>query len=159
MKKNKTWELVDKPAHKKAIGVKWILKTKFNHDGTVLKYKERLVFKGYSQQFGVDYNEIFALVSRHDTIRVVLALAASMACNIHQMDVKSAFLNGYLQEEIYVKQPLGFSAKGQEDRVLKLKKSLYGLKQTPRAWYSRINDYFEHEGFEKSLSEYTLYVK
>ena len=98
-------------------------------------------------------------MARLDTIRLALALAAQKGWKVFQLDVKSAFLNGYLQEEIYVDQPEGFEVKGKEDKVYLLKKALYGLKQAPRAWYSRIDEYFLSIGFTKSLSESTLYVK
>ena len=159
IEKNHTWVLVDKPPHKDTIGVKWVYKTKQHPDGSIQKYKARLVVKGYSQQFGVDYNETFAPVSRQDTIRAILALAAQRKWNIYQLDVKSAFLNGFLEEEIYIEQPPGFIIKGKEDKVLRLKKALYGLKQAPRAWYSRIDKYFHQQGFKKSPNEATLYIK
>jgi len=96
---------VDKPGHKTTIGVKWVYRTKFNLDGSVNKYKARLVVKGYAQMFEVDFYETFAPVARLDTVRLLLALAAQKGCVIHQLDVKSAFLNGYLKEEIFVEQP------------------------------------------------------
>ena len=99
IEKNQTWELVDKPTHKRAIGVKWVYKTKLNSDGSINKHKTRLVVKGYAQMFGLDLSETFAPISRSDTIRMLLALAAQKGWNIHQMDVKSTFLNGYLEEE------------------------------------------------------------
>ena len=102
IEKNGTWELADRPQHKVAIGVKWVYRTKLNTDGTVNKYKARLVVKGYAQVFGVDFSETFAPVARLDTIRMLLALAAQKRWKIYQLDVKSAFLNGYLQEKIYV---------------------------------------------------------
>jgi hypothetical protein len=141
------------------IGVKWVFRTKFNPDGSINKHKARLVVKGYSQIFGIDYSDTFAPVARHDTIRLLLAIVAQKGWQVFHMDVKSAFLNGFLQEEIYVEQPEGFSVKGQEDRVYLLKKALYGLKQAPRVWYNRINDHLLQLGFQKSLSEATLYVK
>ncbi|KAM7516070.1 hypothetical protein LguiA_005653 [Lonicera macranthoides] len=159
IEKNQTWELVERPKHKKAIGVKWVYRTKLNPDGSVNKYKARLVVKGYAQMFGVDFSETFAPVSRLDTIRMLLALAAQKGWVIHQMDVKSAFLNGYLEEEIFVEQPEGFVSQGQEEKVYRLKKSLYGLKQAPRSWYSRIDAHLVNLGFDKSLSESTLYIK
>ena len=158
-KKRSTWELVDHPKDKEIIGVKWVYKTKLNPDGSIQKHKARLVAKGYSQQPGVDYNETFAPVARLDTIRVLVELAAQRRWKIHQLDVKSAFLNGFLEEEIYVEQTQGFVKKGKEDQVLKLKKALYGLKQAPRAWYSRIDSYFMSSGFRRSQSEPTLYIK
>ena len=159
IEKNQTWELVPRPQHKNVIGVKWVFRTKLNANGSINKHKARLVVKGYAQMFGVDFSETFAPVARLDTIRLVLALAAQKGWKVFQLDVKSAFLNGYLQEEIYVEQPEGFSIKGHEDKVYLLKKALYGLKQAPRAWYSRIDDYLLSLGFTKSLSESTLYVQ
>jgi uncharacterized cupredoxin-like copper-binding protein len=159
IEKNQTWKLVDRPNHKKAIGVKWVYRTKLNFDGSINKYKARLVVKGYAQIFGVDFSETFAPVARLDTIRLLLALAAQNGWVIHQMDVKSAFLNGYLEEEIFVEQPEGFVVEGQEEKVYRLNKALYGLKQAPRSWYSRIDRHLMNLGFEKSPSEFTLYVK
>ncbi|KAK4386673.1 Retrovirus-related Pol polyprotein from transposon RE1 [Sesamum angolense] len=151
IKKNNTWELADRPKDKEVIGVKWIYKTKLNADGSIQKHKARLVAKGYSQLPGIDYTETFAPVARLDTIRALIAIAANKKWKIYQMDVKSAFLNGYIDEEIYVEQPPGFIAKGSEEKVLRLKKALYGLKQAPRAWYSRIDKYFMDRGFRRSL--------
>ncbi|XP_027905827.1 uncharacterized protein LOC114165383 [Vigna unguiculata] len=135
IEKNNTLELADYPKDKDIIGVKWVFKTKLNPDGTIHKHKARLVAKGYSQQPRVDYNETFAPVARLDTIRTLIALAAQKGWSIYQLDFKSAFLNGVLEEEIYIEQPPGFVVKGQEAKVLRLKKALYGLKQVPRAWY------------------------
>ena len=109
--------------------------------------------------FGVDFSETFAPVACLDTIRMLIALAVQKWWKIYQLDVKSAFLNGYLQEEIYVEQPEGFQVKGQEEKVNLLKKALYGLKQAHRAWYNRINEHFQSLEFIKSPSEATLYVK
>jgi transposase InsO family protein len=159
IQKNQTWELVDKPGDRKIIGVKWVFRTKLNADCSINKYKARLVVKGYAQIFGVDYSDTFAPVSRLDTIRLILAVAAQKGWKVFQLDVKSAFLNGVLEEEIYVEQPEGFVVQGEEDKVYLLKKALYGLKQAPRAWYSKINDHLLSIGFVKSLSESTLYVK
>ena len=118
-----------------------MFKTKHNANGEIEKHKARLVVKGYKQKAGIDYQEVFAPVARLETIRLVLALAAQNNWIVHQMDVKSAFLNGILQEEVYIDQPPGFIKKGEENKVCRLKRALYGLKQAPRAWYSRINGY------------------
>jgi hypothetical protein len=115
--------------------------------------------KGYAQVFGVDFSETFAPVARLDIIRLLLAVAAQKNWKVYQLDVKSVFLNGYLQEEIYIEQPRGFEVRGQEEKVYLLKKALYGLKQAPRAWYNIIDDHLHKLGFVKSLSEATLYVK
>ncbi|KAD4585342.1 hypothetical protein E3N88_22943 [Mikania micrantha] len=157
--KNDTWELVDAPQNQKTIGVKWIYKTKLNEKGQVDKYKARLVVKGYKQKYGIDYQEVFAPVIRLETIRLILSIAAQHNWHVHQMDVKSAFLNGHLQEDVYIEQPMGYIQKGQENKVCKLKRALYGLKQAPRAWYSRIDEYFQRKGFKKCTHEHTLFIK
>ncbi|KAG8490916.1 hypothetical protein CXB51_014727 [Gossypium anomalum] len=142
--KNDTWNLVDRPDHKKVIGVTWVFRAKYNADGSLNKYKARLVVKGYA---------------RLDTIKLLFALAAQKQWRIHQLDVKSAFLNGFLKEEIFIEQPEGFKVPGEEDKVYKLKKALYGLKQAPRAWYDRVDEYLSKLRFEKSVSEPTLFIK
>lgn len=133
IEKNQTWSLVDRPTNRKIIGVKWVYRVKNNADGSLNKLKARLVVKGFSQRYGSDYLETFAPVARLDTIRLLVALAAQKQWLIHQLDVKSAFLNGFLEEEIYVEQPQGFKVSGKEEMVYKLNKALYGLKQAPRA--------------------------
>jgi hypothetical protein len=124
IEKNQTWELVDMSKHKKPIGVKWVYRTKLNADVTINKHKARLIVKGYAQIFGVDFSETFALVARLDTIRMLLAVAAKKGWKIFQLDVKSAFLNGYLYEEIFMEQPKGFVIGGEEEKVYLLKKAL-----------------------------------
>ncbi|KAJ4716700.1 Retrovirus-related Pol polyprotein from transposon TNT 1-94 [Melia azedarach] len=130
-----------------------------NSKGEIERYKARLVAKGYSQRAGIDYDEVFAPVARLETVRLIISLAAQNKWKIHQMDVKSAFLNGVLEEVVYIQQPTGFEVKGQEDKVLKLRKALYGLKQAPRAWNSRIDKYFQKNGFTKCPYEHALYIK
>jgi transposase InsO family protein len=159
IERNQTWDLVDLPADKTSIGVKWVYKTKLNEKAEVARHKARLVAKGFAQRHGVDYDETFAPVARMDTIRAVLAIAAQNKWPVYQMDVKSAFLNGFLDKEVYVDQPPGYEVKDQEQKVYKLKKALYGLKQAPRAWYSRIDSYLIANGFSRSENEPTLYVK
>jgi hypothetical protein len=159
IQKNNTWTLVDRPEGRKVIRVKWIYRTKLNADNSINKHKARLVVKGYAQIFGVDYSDTFTLVARLDTIRLLLAISAQKGWKVFQLDVKSAFLNGVLQEKIYVEQPDGFVIQGAKDKVYLLQKALYGLKQAPRAWYSRIDEHLLNLGFVKSLSEAILYVK
>jgi hypothetical protein len=125
---NGTWELVDRPYSYKLVGCKWVFKKKLRPDGTIDKYKASLVAKGYTQKEGEDFFDTYSPIARLTTIHVLLPLAASHGLLIHQMDVKIAFLNGELEEEIYMIQPDGFIVKGQEDKVCKLMKSLYGLK-------------------------------
>eukprot|EP00253_Pinus_taeda_P007274 PITA_07274 len=133
IKKSKTWELVDLPEGKDAIGVKWVYKAKSNAEGKIDRHKARLVVKGYKQQQGKDYDETFAPVARMETVRIVLSIAAQHKWKIYQMDVKSAFLNGVLKEEVYVEKPPGYEVDGQEHKACKLQKALYGLKQALRA--------------------------
>lgn len=136
-----------------------MFKIKRNEKGELERYKARLVAKGYSQRKGIDYNEVFAPIARLETIRLLIAIVAQNNWKISHMDVKSAFLNGYLEEEVYLEQPLGYSVKGQEDKVLKLKKVLYGLKQAPRMWNSIINKYFLDNGYLRCPYEHSLYIK
>eukprot|EP00253_Pinus_taeda_P018867 PITA_18867 len=158
IKKSKTWELVDLPEGKDAIGVKWVYKTKRNAEGKIDRHKARFVVKGYKQQQGKDYDETFALVARIETVRTTLSIAAQHKWKIYQMDVKYAFLNGVLKEEVYVEQPLRYEVDGQEHKVYRLKKALYGLKQAPRAWYNRIDAYLIENAFDKCDGEPTLYI-
>ena len=127
IEKNHTWELVDLPAGHRPIGLKWVFKTKRDSDGQIIKHKARLVAKGYVQKAGIDFEEIFAPVTRLETVRLVLALAARNEWEVHHLDVKSAFLNGELQETVFVTQPEGFVKVGKERMVYKLLKALYGL--------------------------------
>jgi transposase InsO family protein len=159
IEKNDTWELCNLPKGQNTIGVKWVYKTKLKENSEVDKHKARLVAKGYKQEFGVDYKEVFALVARHDTIRLVIALAAQNSWPFFQLDVKSTFLHGDLKEEAFIDQPPGYVKFGNEHKVYKLKKALYGLKQAPRAWYNRIETYFLKEGFQKCPYEHTLFIK
>jgi hypothetical protein len=129
---NETWEITDRPYGCKPVGCKWVFKKKLRPDGTIEKYKARLVAKGYTQKEGEDFFDTYSHVARLTTIRVLLSLAASHGLIVHQMDVKTAFLNGELDEKIYMQQADGFVVKGQEGKVCRLLKSLYGLKQAPK---------------------------
>lgn len=158
LQKNKTWSLMALPAGSHAIGCKWVLKKKYNADGSIARHKARLVAKGFSQTHGIDYNETFAPVAKFTSIRTLLAIAAHEDMEVHQMDVKTAFLNGDIQEDIYMVQPEGFAEPGKERLVCQLKKALYGLKQAPRAWYERINNFLLGVGFNRLDSDYSVYV-
>ena len=157
--KNHTWDLVMPPKDKKNFGCKWIYKKKGETSSIEdEKYKARFVAKGYSQVEGVDYNDVFSPVVKHTSIRVLLALVASHDLELEQMDVKTAFLHGDLDEEIYLQQPEGFEVKGKEDHVCLLKKSLYGLKQSPRQWYKKFDAFMTRAGFTKSKYDHCVYL-
>ena len=154
---NDTWDLVPRPAKWKVIGVTWIFKTKSHSNGTLDKLKARLVARGFSQRPGVDFGDTSAPTARMATIRIVFAIASSRGWAIFQMDVKSAFLNGDLKEEVYVEQPPGFQT-SRKHMVYRLKKALYGLKQAPRAWNERIDAFLQHKlGFTRSMADPSLY--
>ena len=139
IQKNQTWDLVNLPEGKKAIGLKWVFRTKYHADGSIQKHKARLVTKGYSQQQGIDFDETSSPVARFETVITFLALTANLYWPVYQFDVKYVFLNGDLEEEVYVSRPEGFVVNGKEDKVYRLNKALYGLKQAPRAWYFKID--------------------
>ena len=130
---NDVWELVPRPNGVNVIGTKWIFKKKSNEHGIVIRNKSKLVAQGYTQVEGIDFDETFALVVRLESIQILLAIASHLNFKLYQMDVKSAFLNGMLQEEVYVEQPKGFVDPHKPDYVYKLKRASYGLKQAPRA--------------------------
>lgn len=156
---NHTWELVDLPPGCKPLGCKWILKRKYKADGSIDKYKARLVAKGYKQVEGYDYFDTYSPVTRITSIRVLIAIAALHNLEIHQMDVKTAFLNGELEEEIYMEQPEGFVAPGQERKVCKLVKSLYGLKQAPKQWHAKFDMTMLSNGFKINECDKCVYIK
>ena len=129
------------------IGTKWVFRNKLNEDGQVSRNKARLVCKWYSQEEGIDYGETFAPIARLEGVRTLLAYAAHKGFKVYQMDVKSAFLNGILDEEVYIEKPEGFTNPDKRNMVCKLHKELYGLKQAPTTWYGRLHKYFIHIGF------------
>ena len=141
------------------VSSKWIYKTQNTANGSIEKYKARFVAQGFSQKEGIDYKEFFSLIARYTSIRTILSLAAMMKWKVHQMDVKTTFLNGEIKEEVYVEQPLGFETHAMETHVCKLKKALYGLKQAPRAWYGRIDNFLMSLGFTKSNLDPNLFFK
>ncbi|XP_059072468.1 retrovirus-related Pol polyprotein from transposon TNT 1-94 [Cryptomeria japonica] len=135
--KNDVWDLVPRPKGKSIVSSKWLFKIKHNADGNIEKYKARFVARGFSQKEGIDYEETFAPVARYTSIRTIIAIAASKGWKLHQMDVKTAFLNGVIEEEVYIEQPEGYEIRDRLTHVCRLKKALYGLKQAPRAWYEK----------------------
>ncbi|GJZ14676.1 retrovirus-related pol polyprotein from transposon TNT 1-94 [Tanacetum coccineum] len=153
------WELVPRLDKVMVITLKWIYKVKLDELGGILKNKARLVARGYRQEEGIDFEESFAPVARLEAIRIFLAFAAHMNMVVYQMDVKTAFLNGNLREEVYVSQPDGFVDLDNPNHVYKLKKALYGLKQAPRAWYDMLSSFLISQDFSKGLVDPTLFIR
>ncbi|GJT14782.1 reverse transcriptase domain-containing protein [Tanacetum coccineum] len=155
----KVWRLVDLPKGKHAIGTKWVYRNKKDERGIVVRNKARLVAQGYTQEEGIDYDEVFAPVARIEAIRLFLAYASFMGFIVYQMDVKSAFLYGTIEEEVYVCQPPGFEDPQFPDKVYKVEKALYGLHQAPRAWYETLSTYLLENGFRRGTIDKTLFIK
>ncbi|GJT78561.1 putative ribonuclease H-like domain-containing protein [Tanacetum coccineum] len=158
-KLQKVWTLVDLPYGKRAIGTKWVYRNKKDDRGIVVRNKARLVAQGYTQEEGIDYDEVFAPVARIEAIRLFLAYASFMNFIVYQMDVKSAFLYGTIEEEVYVCQPPGFEDPEFPNKVYKVEKALYGLHQAPRAWYETLSTYLLENRFRKGTIDKTLFIK
>ncbi|GJT36464.1 retrovirus-related pol polyprotein from transposon TNT 1-94 [Tanacetum coccineum] len=156
---NDIWELVPQPRNMTIIGTKWVFRNKLDENGIVSRNKARLVAQGYNQQEGIDYDETYAPVARLESIRILLAYACALDFKLFQMDVKSAFLNGFINEEVYVAQPLGFIDFEKPDHVYKLKKALYGLKQAPKAWYDRLKAFLIKHEYKMGMVDNTLFTK
>ncbi len=155
---NETWTLVEKPSNRKVLSNRWVWAVKHDDKGQISRFKARLVIKGFLQQHGIDYNEIFSPVVRMEVLRLLLTISALMDFEVHQMDVKTAFLNGYLDEEIYMAQPEGFVEKGKENMVCRLRKSLYGLKQAPRVWYNTLCKFLESLSFRRLIKDRCVFI-
>ncbi|KAJ9552636.1 hypothetical protein OSB04_016681 [Centaurea solstitialis] len=153
------WDLVDLPKGHRVIGTKWIFRNKTDKRGIVIKNKARIVAQGYTQEEGIDYDDVFAPVARIEAIRLFLAFASYKGFKVYQMDVKSAFLYGTIDEEVYVSQPPGFEDPKYPDKVYKLRKALYGLHQAPRAWYDTLSSYLLENKFERGVIDKTLFIK
>jgi hypothetical protein len=160
LEKNGTWDIVRLPTGKKAVRCKWIFKRKEGSSPSeVSRFKARLVAKGFSQILGIDYNDVFSPVVKHSSIHALLGIVAMHDLELEQLDVKIVFLHSDLEEEIYMDQPEGFIVPGKENFVCKLKKSLYGLKQSPRQLYKKFDSFMIANGFKRSLYDSCVYIK
>jgi hypothetical protein len=157
-KRNEVWSLVPRPK-KNIVGTKWVFRNKQDEHEVVTRNKARLVAKGYAQVAGLDFEETFAPVARLESIQILLAYAGYHSFRLFQMDMKSAFLNGPIKEEVYLEQPLGFEDDRYLDHVYKLSKALYGLKQAPRAWYECLRDFLISNAFKVGKADPTLFTK
>ena len=158
LEKNKTWEIVERLKGKNIVDCKWIFTLKYKTDGSLERHKARLVAKGYTQTYGVDYQETFAPVAKMNTVRILLSLAAHYNWQLLQYDIKNAFLHGDLDEEIYMNILPGFEG-NTGNKVCKLKKALYGIKQSPRAWFGRFAKVMKESGYKQSQGDHTLFIK
>ena len=159
LEKNKTWDLVELPNSRKVVGCKWVYKLKKGADDIVPKYKARLVAKGFSQKAGIDFHEIFSPVVKLVSIRILLALVALYDLELEQLDVKTTFLHGDLVEEIFMEQTKGFLQNHNKRFVCKLRKSLYGLRQSPTQWYKKFDSFMASQNFTRSEYNHCVYFK
>ena len=155
---NDVWDLVELPGNRKPVGNKWVFKKKTKADGSIERFKARLVAQGFSQKQGLDYDETFSPVIRFESFRSLIAIAAQKHLKLHQMDITAAFLNGHLEEEVFMKQPEGFAVKGKEHLVCRLKQSLYGLKQSSRCWNSTLDVHLKSMGYVQSTNDPCIYT-
>lgn len=155
--RNKTWHLVPPEQGKNVIDCKWVYKVKRKADGSLDRYKARLIAKGFKQSYGIDYEDTFSPVVKAATIRTVLSIAVSRGWSLRQLDVQNAFLHGLLEENVYMKQPPGYENSSQPNFICKLDKVLYGLKQAPRAWYARLSGKLQQLGFKASKVDTSLF--
>ena len=159
LNENRIWNLVHLPTGKKAIGCRWVFTVKVNPDGSVARLKARLVAKGYAQTYGLDYSDTFSPVAKMTSVRLFISLAATHNWDLHQLDIKNAFLHGDLQDKVYMEQPPRFVAQGEIGKVCRLRKSLYGLKQRPRAWFGKFSQAVEKFGLQKSKSNHSVFYR
>lgn len=159
LEKNSTWEYSQLPEGKRPVGCKWIFSVKYNPDGSVNRYKARLVAQRFTQSYGVSYEETFAPVAKLNSVRVLLSIAANLDWALHQLDIKNAFLNGELEEVVFMKIPPGLESPDNSGKVCRLWKSFYGLKQSPRAWFDRLTRVVKGHGFVQCQTDYTMFVK
>ena len=157
--KNNVWDIVSRPKEKSMVSSKWIYKIKHAADGSVEKFKARFVARGFTQKEGIDYEVTFAPIARYTSIRAIISLVSVLGWKLHQMDVKTTFLNGKIENEDFVEQQYGFILHNKYTHGCKLRKALYGLKQALRVWYDRIDGFFKSSGFQKRDVDANLYFK
>jgi hypothetical protein len=157
LNENKTWSICELPKGKKTIKTRWIFKIKLDANNKPERFKARLVAKGYNQEHGIDYDETFAPVIKQQALKLLLAIAVNEESEVHQIDISTAFLNGELEEQVYIDPPDGFDGKIKENQVLKLEKALYGLKQAPRAWNKKLVSVFKDLGLRQCITDNCMF--
>jgi hypothetical protein len=157
--KNNVWDIVLRPKDKSMVSSKWIYKIKHVANGSIEKFKEIFVARGFTQKEGIDYKETFSPVARYTSIQTIISLALILGWKLHHMDVKTTFLNGKIEHEVFVEQPYGFVLHNKGTHACKLRKALYGLKQSPRFWYDMIDGFLKSLGFQKSDVDANMYFK
>ncbi|WKA00041.1 hypothetical protein VitviT2T_018435 [Vitis vinifera] len=153
------WELVPRPQNQSVLGTRWVFRNKMDENGIIIRNKARLVAQDFNQEEGIDYEETFAPIARLEAIRMPLAFACFKDFVLYQMDVKSVFLNGFINEEVYIEQPPGFQSFNFPNHVFRLKKTLYDLKQALRAWNERLSKFLLKKGFKMGKIDTTLFIK
>jgi Reverse transcriptase (RNA-dependent DNA polymerase) len=157
--KNDTWDMVPRPSGKNVVGCKWVYSVKYNPEGKVDRFKAQLVAKGYTQTYGVDYEETFAPVAKMNIVRTLISCAVNLRWDLCQLDVKNAFLYGDLKEEVFMEIPPGFANEQLRDKVCRMKRSLYDLKQSPRAWFERFSMTMKRLGYRQSDTDHTMFIQ
>ena len=157
--RSEVWELVPRPSNQSVIGTWWVFRNKIDENGIIVRNKARLVAQGFKQEKGINYEEIFAPVARLEAIRMLLAFSCFKDFILYQKDVKSVFLNGFINDEVYVEQPLSFESFNFPNIVFKLKNALYGFKKTPRTWYEGLRKFILENGFKMGKIDTTLFTK
>lgn len=158
LQENKTWILVPRPSNKQVLTNRWVYKTTKNENGEITKYKARLVARGHVQKFGIDYEEVFAPVARYEIVRALLAASVNEEMFVHQMDVVAAYVQGNLSDEVYMEQPVFFVSAGNEEKVCKLLRPLYGLKQAGCEWYKKLDEFITSVGGKRTIADPCVYV-
>ena len=159
LQKNCTWTLAKLPKGKRTVGCKWVFSIKHKANGSIERYKTRLIVKGYTQTHGIDYQKTFFPIAKLNTVRVLLSLAVNLDWPLHQFDMENAFLHKNLEEEVYMDIPPNFETSSKAEGVCRLQKALYGLKQSLRAQFGRFNSAMKNHGFKQSNSDHTLFLK
>ena len=159
LRENHVWDLVKLPIGKKTVGSKWVYKIKTGEDDSMQRYKARLVAQGFTQQYGTYFDETFCPVVRQESLWLLMALSVKHGLSLHQVDVTTAFLDGTLEDKVYMQQPKGFECPGKEEFVCKLNKRIYGLKQSPRCWNSTLDAFLKEMQFTQTASDQCIYYQ